>query len=238
MDSSELYTRLGQLVGEMPDLEKAPTQETRKWIARAHALVDESGSIVDAAAIAAQTPYLEISAGRALSASTITGAVLRAFAAAELKAPAASQGAFIAAGNPFDALREIGKVLASANNDLLIVDPYLDEKVLTEFSGFAREHVLVRLLTDAQGMKPTLETAYKKWGEQYKELRPVALGVCDPKTLHDRIIIADGERAWILTQSIKDFASKSPASIVNIDAELTGLKISAYEALWRASKRL
>jgi hypothetical protein len=48
--------------------------------------------------------------------------------------PAPFEGAFIPAGNTFDAMTAVTKIFARAKAELLIVDPYLDEKILTEFA--------------------------------------------------------------------------------------------------------
>jgi hypothetical protein len=49
--------------------------------------------------------------------------------------------------------------------------------------------------------------------------------------LHDRAIFIDSTNAWLLTQSLKDFAKRSPAEIVRANDTAT-LKIAAYEAIW------
>jgi hypothetical protein len=58
----------------------------------------------------------------------------RALAALETMMPAPFEGAFIPAGNTFDAMTAVTKIFARAKAELLIVDPYLDEKILTEFA--------------------------------------------------------------------------------------------------------
>ena len=67
---------------------------------------------------------------REANAHTIAVIVHEALAKAELNAPATAQGSFIAAGSTFDAFAAVGKVLAEAKTDVLMVDPYADEKVL------------------------------------------------------------------------------------------------------------
>jgi hypothetical protein len=52
--------------------------------------------------------------------------------------------------------------------------------------------------------------------------------------LHDRVILIDGTAAWTLTQSIKDFAKRSPAEIVRAE-DTASLKIAAYEDIWKNS---
>jgi hypothetical protein len=56
--------------------------------------------------------------------------------------------------------------------------------------------------------------------------------------LHDRLIIVDWSQVWTLTQSLKDFAARSPASVIRVDGDLARLKIDAYEQLWTAAQPL
>jgi hypothetical protein len=50
-------------------------------------------------------------------------------AVVEVELPASSAGAFIPTGNTFDALAAVIKIFALAKTELLVVDPYLDEKI-------------------------------------------------------------------------------------------------------------
>jgi hypothetical protein len=156
-------------------------------------------------------------------------------AVAELKAPTAAQGAFIPAGNAFDALKALGKVLGGAKGDLLIVDPYMDEKALSDFAPLALEKVSIRLLADQHSVKPSLKPALRRWVLQYGAARPAEGRLASTKILHDRLIIVDGTHVWVLTQSLNAFAARSPASIVRADPELSALKVTAYEDMWKAA---
>jgi hypothetical protein len=158
--------------------------------------------------------------------------VRRALAKAELKAPAVAQGAFIAAGNAFDAMTAIGKILGQATRDVLIVDPYMDEKVLTDFALLAPQKVGIRLLSDQQTVKPTLRPAAVRWTAQHGTSRTLAVKLAAARLLHDRLIAINDTDAWVLTQSLNAFATRSPASIVRVDHETAGLKITAHQAIW------
>jgi hypothetical protein len=50
--------------------------------------------------------------------------------------------------------------------------------------------------------------------------------------LHDRLIFIDGAQVWLASQSFNALAARSPASIIEIDADTAQLKFDAYEALW------
>src|SRR5260370_32850478 len=80
----------------------------------------------------------------------------RTAAEAELKSPAAVQGAFIHPGNVFDAMIALGKVLKTGTSDVLIVDPYMDEKALSDYALQIPQNVPIRLLSDQHSVKPTL----------------------------------------------------------------------------------
>jgi hypothetical protein len=111
-----------------------------------------------------------------------------------------------------------------------LVDPYLDESVLTDFAGSMQESVPLRLLTDQVTVKPSLAPAVLRWQAQYAN-RPLEARLAAPKALHDRSIFIDGTQAWSVTQSLKDLAKRSPGEIVRADDTAT-LKIAAYEAIW------
>jgi len=163
----------------------------------------------------------------------------RALALAEAKAPPGVQGAFIPAGAAFDALQAAVKVLGEAKADVLIVDPYMDAKVLTDFAPLVPERVVIRLLSDSHYTKPNIVmTVAERWIRQYGGARPLEVRQTAPRALHDRLIFVDSRVVWALTQSLKDFASRAPASVLRVDGETAKLKLEAYGAMWAESARL
>jgi hypothetical protein len=135
------------------------------------------------------------------AAQGIMSILYRALAAAELNAPVPLSGSFISAGNALDAMAAIGKVLGTAKRDVLIVDPYADEKALTDFAPLAREGISVRMLADEKDHKPTLQPARERWIQQYGTARPLEIRLALPRVLHDRLAIVDETETWVLTQS-------------------------------------
>src|SRR5262249_43065776 len=125
-----------------------------------------------------------------------------------------------------------------AKSVLTIIDPYLDENVLTEFAVLASEGVVVRLLTDEATAKPGLFPAHEKWRVQYGPMRPVELRLAPPKSLHDRAIDVDGSDIWILTQSFNALAARAPATIARAPAEVRDVKIPFYQQAWQGAKRV
>jgi hypothetical protein len=160
----------------------------------------------------------------------------RALAFAEMNAPVASRGAFVPAGNELDALAAVGKVLAGATHDAMIVDPYMDAKAITDFAPLAPDTVRVKVLADDAYHKASLLPAVQRWAKQHAA-RPLDARLAPAKTLHDRLIVVDGKVVFTLTQSLNAFAVRSPATIIRIDdPEMTALKIATYEKFWKAAR--
>lgn len=231
-----LYVQLGRLVESMPDLTVQPMPaSTMQWLGRAHALVTEAGNTADAVYITHHTGHLHSSRYAPSAARDIAIIVHRALATAEVRAPVTAQGAFVPAGTPFDAFSAVGKVLSAAKVRLMIVDPYLDEKVLTDFAPQAAEGIALCLLADQNSVKSSLKPAVVRWSAQYGAKRQLEAKLAPPRALHDRLIIVDGNEAWDLTQSLNGFAARSPASIVRSGAEQAALKIPYYEGVWASA---
>ena len=147
------------------------------------------------------------------------------------------QGTFIAAGHTLDAFAAVSNVLKTAKTDILMVDAYADEKVLTDYAVLAPENVTVRLLTEAH-YKLSLKPAAERWVQQCGASRPLYIRVALNKKLHDREIFIDGAKAWSVGQSFKDLATKSPSGLSLQEGELGARKIAAYQDIWDASTPL
>jgi hypothetical protein len=77
-----------------------------------------------------------------------------------------------------------------------------------------------------------------RWRQQFGAARPIEVRLSAPRALHDRLIVADGALVWSLTQSLKDFASRSPALVQRVDPDLAKMKLEFYEQVWTVSTPL
>ncbi|MDX8499884.1 phosphatidylserine/phosphatidylglycerophosphate/cardiolipin synthase family protein [Mesorhizobium sp. VK4C] len=232
MNPEQLYINLGRLI------ESAPTGENKnevsQWLGRAYALAMELNELAAAGKLTGISDQIPHARGPFLI-SLAMPILYRLLALAEIRAPASAQGAFINAGNAFDAMAAVGKVLAHAKTVVRIVDPYMDEKALSDFAVLAAEGIQIELLSDAATAKPSLTPAVGRFVQQFGSTRPLTARLAAARSLHDRLIVVDGATPWLLTQSLNAFAARSPATIVRIDGDAAPLKIAAYEAYWNAA---
>lgn len=159
----------------------------------------------------------------------------RALPRAEPSSAEVAGGAFIATHSPFQVFVELAKVVGSARSEILIVDPYVNATALTDIAISAREGVQIRILGDRAGSKSSLAPAVSRWQAQYKASRPLEVRLARDRSLHDRLLLIDRAEVWNLSQSIADFAKKSPASIERSSAAIAKEKAAAYLDLWKAA---
>lgn len=158
-----------------------------------------------------------------------------AYARIELLVPVASRGAFIPAGDTWNGYAAIVNLIQRECDDILVIDPYLSSDFVLEFLPHARAKSSVRCLTEKRGqLHPALEASARKWASEHP-MMPFETRYAPTGTLHDRLIMLDRSETWIVTQSIKDIAKRSPASVSRAEAELSAMKIAHYESLWDAS---
>lgn len=231
VDPELLYLQLGELAETMPDLSFAGnwhTPDSQRWLGRAGALIATRGNGPDSTMfnIASQSLGTRMHESHA---QTITAIFFRVLASAELAAPAAVRGRFIASGDTLGALGAITKVFATAKSDLLIVDAYADQVVITDFATSAPEAVHIRLLgANKEARKASLKPAAERWQAQFGTARQLSVRVAPAASLHDRLVLVDGADVWSLGQSFNGIAQRSHTAIIKVDPDLAKQKIAAY----------
>jgi hypothetical protein len=243
LDAETLYVHLGQLVATIPDL-KIPGEypvETLMWLARASALISQVGDAIEMAKLNVASDLIaqhEDLLLREPYAAQITNVVYRALAVVELSAPPGIRGTFVPAGSPLAAFAAVGNILRDAAKDVLIVDPYLDHKAVTDFAVLAPDKgVTVKLLADSnkKSQQPSFIPAVRRWCVEHPS-RPLEARLTLPRALHDRLIVVDDKAVFTVSQSLNAIAARSPAIILRVyDPEIAALKIAAYQDLWNAA---
>jgi hypothetical protein len=238
MSADALYAQLGRLIADAPDLKAMPyaplTNEQRLWIARAEALVSEVfGAIVTGTTFS--HIMQQFSQYRPWASDEVMLQLHRALASVETELPAPATGAFIPAGSPFEALKAVQRIFEMAKREVLIIDPYMDAKILTDFVVLAPPKITIRLLTDSGTHKATLLPAIRAFKEQYQDERPLSAKAAPARSLHDRLVAVDGQRVWTVGQSFNALVARSPTSFVEADKETAALKLDAYEEIWKSA---
>ncbi len=240
MSAEVLYAQLRQLVASMPALAgPGPiTAEDHGWLGRASALVEAAGEGRDATMLKMRIDSLGTIL-RSQSAHSIAAIVHRALSRAEMAAPAAARGAFIAAGEPFSALAAVAQVFGQAKTGLLLVDKYAEASILTDFAVTAPVGVEVHILTMLKEAKrATLTPVIERWALQFGTTRPVSVRMVPGSALHDRLILVDWTDAWITGQSFNHLAETAPTYLSRLDPELAEAKVAAYREMWEGAEPL
>lgn len=236
MDDQQAYQTLGRMIETMPNLLKAAGDKAAiQWLARVQALLSVNRTSVDLARLNILVGWMVGNNTNLNEVNEFTHMLYRALSEYELKSPINTQGAFVGVGNSFDALVSVGNLLKTAKDSVRIIDPYMDDRILSDFSVLAAEHIKIELLTDSHSVRPNFSPAVKAFVSQFGVLRPLEARLTSPRTLHDRLIIIDATLVWSLTQSLKDFAARSPASIVRVEDETAKLKAAVYEGFWQSA---
>jgi hypothetical protein len=147
----------------------------------------------------------------------------------------AALGTFIPVGASFTAVDALTKIFGPATASVLIVDPYADANLLTDFAVLVPEGVRLMVLADKERPKPALLPAAKAWAQQYGQARPLEVRLVRENGIHDRLIIVDDRDVWMVGQSFNALAKRAPSSMARVDPETASMKVRAYRSIWMAA---
>jgi len=122
----------------------------------------------------------------------------KVFQALENKNTTPSQGIFYD-GEIFDAYEFVSSLIKSAKKEIVLIDNYIDETILTLFSKNQNVEVTIFTKTVSKG----LELDLQKYNEQYKPIK-----VKEFKNAHDRFLILDKKEVYHIGASLKDLGKK------------------------------
>ncbi len=242
MDPQHLNYLCTEAIRAMPqyedDIGEDLSREQLEWQARTLAIVELAGSDEDVTSFRNAMHRARLGTSRFGAGQLLYQILLIILARTELKLPVRNDGAFISIGNRFDAHRAIRDIVADANHDLLVVDPYADESILLDYLHSTPRGTNIRILRDSGYPEcgASLLSAARAWREQFKRERPIEIRSASRKSLHDRFIAKNGDEVFLISQSLKDLAKRSPATIQKANPLIAKEKIEAYEAIWDASQ--
>jgi hypothetical protein len=128
-------------------------------------------------------------------------------------------------GAVFDYFDEVRKLIETARNDLLFIDPYLDAEFVSRYLPQVSNGVQVRLL--ARERLATLMPAVLTLRQQAN----LSIEVRSAGGFHDRYFFVDQQSCYQSGASFKDGAKKAPTTLTQIvDAFATIHRM--YEQIW------
>jgi hypothetical protein len=103
-----------------------------------------------------------------------------------------------------DAYVEIRGILQTARQSIQIVDPYIDQSVLTLVGTALQPGMSVQVLSAKVSADLSIEM--KAWRAQHPD---ATLSVRTTRAFHDRFLVLDGQTCWHIGCSIKDAGAKA-----------------------------
>jgi hypothetical protein len=234
----KLYFELGQLIAEMPELASGPiTSEVQRWLVTANAVVKSSGSLTEALQLTVACENLD-GPLRARNAETITNILHHMFIKAEANVPREVRGSVQLIGGNLDAFKAISRLLATASSDAFLVEPDAAGKILADYGILASERTAMRLLADEAQYRPSLIGGVQRWHQRFGDSRKLMVRVASANTLHERLILLDSARGWVLGAPFSQLAKRRHTTLVRMRPEEEARKLAVYAEIWGEAKPL
>ena len=134
-------------------------------------------------------------------------------------------------GMRFDYFDQIRNILESANREILVIDPYLDNNFVSRYLTQVNSDIVVRLLTsDSKKLSliPAVELLTEQTGLQVE--------VRFNNDLHDRYLFVDRRECFQSGASFKDGAVNAMTTVTQIRDVFNDV-FQAYEKIWDASNK-
>lgn len=233
--AEQLRILLAQHISNAPELvyQQELSDVDLHWIGKAESLIEAAGNVLLSADFRrAKTALGTFNHDR----NALLFPLISAHARVELQCPADSQGLFIGPGQTFEGYSAVVRILSEESRGFLIVDPYLNGQVFCDLIPHVAGKTSIKFLT-TENYKASLDAAFNKWEtEKQNPAASAAVRYAQKGALHDRMIIKEPSTVWLISQSLKDIAKKSPATLTQPDSDTGSLKISFYSQLWEELK--
>lgn len=140
-------------------------------------------------------------------------------------------GSAYAPGEIYRFFADLKSIINTAKNQLMVVDPYFDGTAFDAYLSSAPPGISVCVLADRYASD--VANYVSKHRAQYKS----AIELRSSKELHDRLVLIDGDSAWIMGGSIKD-AGKKAAYLIPLASPIANAKISIYADIWNRATQV
>lgn len=229
MTQHVLLEQLQSLLKNMPGLEGRGTYASEQfaWLGKASTLIRKWDSF-EAISFNSSTNSMIQNMNRQANYGLIITTIHKAIASIEEGLPK-SAGQVFGPGAVYDFFKALRDLVSSAENTLLIVDPYMDAEIFDSYLSASSKVKKVRLLANKHS--DDLKTASEKFSTQYS----INVQAHKSSQIHDRVIFVDDEQCWVLGASIKDAAAKKPTYLAPLPKDIVAVKLQWYEDIWKNS---
>jgi hypothetical protein len=129
-------------------------------------------------------------------------------------------------GQYFDALYKIGEIIAGASKEVILIDGYINDKILEVFKA-KNTTADLKVLTDKKSVNSSLETFITAFKKQYGNVE-----VKTSSAFHDRFLIIDRKDFYHFGASLKDAGNKGfMFSVIEEDFIKTNL-LAEFDKAW------
>jgi hypothetical protein len=231
MDSVALLAELRALADNVPDFDSytVTSRAHHEWLGKVSALM-QIWNQNESSSVQLSITMMGYKVGREAGIAGVMSSLHRAISALQIRLPSNAADRVFGPGAVYDFFKSLRDLLASAQQSVLIIDPYLDDKIFDVYLSAVSPSVAVRLLT--RFVEASFATAVAKFVAQRKMSVEARRSDC----LHDRVIFLDGRSCWVLGQSIKDAAKSKVTYIAPLEGETVHLKREFYEQIWTEAK--
>jgi len=234
--SEQLLVLLQEAIRTAPSFDDQAElrEEDQRWLAHVCSILESSNVMMAAAEFRLARRHVGTNL---LNRRNLLQPIYDGLSHLELQVPATRRGAFIPPGDTWNGYAALVQLIQQDHEDLLIVDPFLSADMFLNFTPHTRVRNGTRLLAmKHRDYHPGLVASAQRWNsDAISHDHPVEVRYAPPKTLHDRHIILNKIVVWNISQSIKDIAKNSPASVTRNDTDLSEAKALHYEDLWTQS---
>jgi len=129
-------------------------------------------------------------------------------------------------GEQYDFYRDLSSLIATATQEIFIVDAYLDEKVFNLYVDKVPGSATVRILSNNIGANA--ETVAKMYATNR------SLTLRSSADVHDRMLFID-PRGWVIGQSIQDAARKKPTYLIELEEPSLSTERDIHNRIWAAA---
>jgi hypothetical protein len=232
MENEQLLAEVEDLIRNRPDgnLIHQPTDENTSWLGRVGAVLEAIDKI-DAISVTSNIRNLHSVGG--LLAEGSFPKILVALQKARYRLRIESGGLTAIAveqGMVFEYFDEIRKIIETAAQDLLFVDPYLDADFVARYLGFVPQGVSIRLMVGDKKLATLIPSV-----DAFVQQNKTQIKVRSDPGFHDRYLFVDNCNCYQSGASFKDGGHNAPTTLTQISDAFAAMH-STYENIWNKAK--